>query len=151
MTKRKNPFATDLPSLTEPVNIFGSRPERSQTKANKSKLTQTQKTKIKNAIGMCEYPGCNHPPHEVHHIKWLREGGTDTYSNLVVLCGSHHNDAHGKNPQGNMIPKAKLKNIVTKRSKIKADNIKAILKNVGIRGGGNRRDNQDPWDINFRI
>ncbi|SDK49920.1 hypothetical protein SAMN04488571_1163 [Methanoculleus thermophilus] len=50
-----------------------------------------------------------------------------------------------------MIPKAKLKSIVTKRSKAKSDNIKAILKNVGIRGGGSREDNRDPWDIDFRF
>lgn len=151
MARRKNPFDIVLPSITGPVDVFGNGPGKSQKKSNKSKLTQTQKTKIKNVVGKCEYPGCNHPPHEVHHIKWLEEGGTDTYSNLVVLCGSHHNDAHGKNPQGNMIPKAKLKSIVTKRSKAKSDNIKAILKNVGIRGGGSREDNRDPWDIDFRF
>lgn len=74
------------------------------------------------------------------------------YSNLIVLCGSHHNDAHGKNPQGKMIPKTKLKSIVKGRSKTRADNIKTVLKAVGKRGEGKRQENSRyPWEIDFRF
>jgi predicted HNH restriction endonuclease len=72
--------------------------------------------------------GCPNDPYEVHHIKWIEDRGTDTYSNLIVLCANCHKDAHGKNPKGKTIKKDTLKNIVKKRSKSKADEIKAILK-----------------------
>jgi len=155
MTGRKNPFDIDMPPVIIPGFVFGNWPENEQEKpreSNKSRLTQTQKMKIKNIVGKCEYPGCDHPPHEVHHIKWLEEGGTDSYSNLIVLCGSHRNDAHGKNPQGKMIPKTKLKSIVKGRSKTRADNIKTVLKSVGKRGEGKRPENSRyPWEIDFRF
>lgn len=105
-----------------------SKSEAKQPKKNKSTLTQTQKTKIKNCVGQCEIQGCTYPPHEVHHIKFLEEGGTDTYSNLIILCGSHHNDAHGKNLTGAVIPKNQLQTLVKKRSPQKTEQIKQILK-----------------------
>ncbi|WP_343089166.1 HNH endonuclease signature motif containing protein [Methanocalculus natronophilus] len=100
------------------------------SKANKPKktsnLTQTKRNKIKNKVMVCEFRGCKNPAQEVHHIDWKRDN--NVYSNLIVLCGFCHNNAHGKNPTGEILDKTKLKNTVRNRSKDKADTIKAILK-----------------------
>lgn len=107
-----------------PPSIFPRKPEK---KPNKSKLTQTQKSKIKKIVGKCEIPKCPNGAYEVHHIKFVENNGKDTYGNLIVLCSIHHDDAHGKNPDGKNILKPKLFGIVKKRKKTTADQIKNIL------------------------
>ena len=139
MAKRKDPFAIDISfNLTS-----GGKKEKT---GNKSKLTQTQKNKIKNLVGQCEMSNCDRHPHEVHHIKWLNKSGTDTYSNLIVLCGACHDDAHGKNPTGKQIPLSTLRGIVKRRSKTKAEGIKNILKGVGTKPQNSKKD---PFDMKF--
>ena len=168
MVRRENLFDIDIPfpktyemptfeELARVKKEKTTKNKSKQTQKNKSKLTPTQKNKIKNLVGQCEMPGCKNHPHEVHHIKFLEDGGTDSYSNLIVLCGACHNDAHGKNPTGKKIPQPKFKTIVRNRSKTKADGIKEILKNVGKRSGGRKSDenktnqSNDPWDFGFRF
>ena len=130
--KNKNPFGSYKPIM--PV-IDDKKNE------NRCKLTQTQKTKIKNIVGICEMIGCKNDPHQVHHIKFCRgEGGTDSYNNLIVLCGSCHDNAHGKGLKGEITPKSKLYGIVKRRAKNKADLIKGILKKPN-----RKSDDKDPW------
>lgn len=126
MVKKRSPFDVSFaPLKMKPMNFYGH--DNISKEKNKSTLTQTQKSKIKNIAKACEMPKCNNDPYEVHHIKYLEDGGTDAYSNLIVLCSNCHKDAHGKNPTGKSIPKTKLREIVTKRSKTQADLIKAVL------------------------
>ena len=59
------------------------------------------------AGGRCEMPDCAHslflndrnaPYLEVHHLHWLREGGSDNWENVAALCPSCHREVHfGKN------------------------------------------------------
>ena len=55
------------------------------------------------AAGSCEMPDCtsplfltdrNEPYLEVHHIQWLREGGSDSWDNVAALCPSCHREVH---------------------------------------------------------
>lgn len=117
-----NPFDISIP-------VFGMPNAKKTTKTkSKCRLTLAQTTKIRNAIGKCEYPGCKMGAQEVHHIKFCNEGGTNAYSNLIVLCGAHHNLAHGKVVDGKIIPKTVLRNLVKKRSKEKEKQVKGIIK-----------------------
>lgn len=59
-------------ALRESVPIGPFSEEKEQ---NKSKLTPTQKLKIKNRFNQCEMSGCPNDPYEVHHIRWIEEGG----------------------------------------------------------------------------
>ena len=130
--KNVNPFGPYKPIMP----VMGKKQDD-----NKCKLTQTQKTKIKNIVGICEMIGCKNDPHQVHHIKFCRgEGGTDSYNNLIVLCGSCHDNAHGKGLKGEMTHKTKFYGIVKRRAKNKADSIKVVLKK-----SNRKSDDDDPW------
>ncbi len=131
-----------------PIKFYGN--EESSSKKNKSNLTQTQKNKIKNITGKCEISSCNNAPYNVHHIKFVEDGGTDVYSNLIVLCSNCHDDAHGKNPHGKIITKSKLKEIVKNRSKTRAEQIKAVLQKVKSNSESNP-PLRDHLDFNFFI
>jgi 5-methylcytosine-specific restriction endonuclease McrA len=57
----------------------------------------------KRAKRRCEAPGCGHelfvgedgePYVEVHHIKFLADGGDDSIENVACLCPAHHREAH---------------------------------------------------------
>lgn len=39
---------------------------------------------------VCETPGCGQRATDVDHIKALKDGGTDEWSNLQALCHEHH-------------------------------------------------------------
>ncbi len=61
----------------------------------RSALTSAKKRKIMDAVGnKCEIRGCKLKAQEVHHIKLVSKGGTNVGSNLIVLCGYHHNEVH---------------------------------------------------------
>ncbi|MEI8095717.1 MAG: HNH endonuclease signature motif containing protein [Spirochaetales bacterium] len=58
---------------------------------------------ILRAGGRCEMPGCAHSLFlndrnerylEVHHVHWLREGGSDSWDNVAALCPSCHREVH---------------------------------------------------------
>lgn len=40
--------------------------------------------------------GCGKSPDEIHHIIFRSQGGKDTMENLVALCRSCHEQAHGR-------------------------------------------------------
>ena len=42
------------------------------------------------AGGVCQYPGCNQPAHEVDHILPQGLGGDSSLSTAQVLCDYHH-------------------------------------------------------------
>lgn len=66
--------------------------------------------KLKDSIGKCEK--CKRKGDlDVHHIKSVSKGGTNTPGNLVMLCPNCHRDAHN----GNTAQKD-LKKVVQKRS-----------------------------------
>jgi hypothetical protein len=45
----------------------------------------------------CVYPGCPHSRWvDAHHITWVEDGGPTDSSNLVLLCGYHHDLIHRK-------------------------------------------------------
>jgi hypothetical protein len=45
--------------------------------------------------GSCVVPGCrNHLWVDVHHLRLRSEGGSHHATNLVTLCGSHHDLVH---------------------------------------------------------
>ncbi len=62
---------------------------------------------LKRADGLCEMPECtnrlfrtdNDKPYlEVHHLTWLRDGGSDSCDNVATLCPSCHREVHfGRN------------------------------------------------------
>lgn len=41
---------------------------------------------------MCEWPGCDKPAVEVHHVVKTRDGGDDSFENLRSTCRKHHED-----------------------------------------------------------
>lgn len=91
---------------------------------NDCRLTESEKRTYKNLIPKCEM--CKAAPgQDVHHIKSCKNGGRKIYSNLIVLCGTHHKMAHG---EGGMIPQTKLKECIQKRPKETAEQIKSFLK-----------------------
>jgi 5-methylcytosine-specific restriction endonuclease McrA len=99
-------------------------PEKSK-KSEKRGLSSSQKNNIRLVFEECEYRGCHRAPHEVHHIN---EDKTDnSYKNLIVLCGACHDDAHGKNPKKQKIPREKLSGVVKRRATNKEKRIKEIL------------------------
>lgn len=87
-------------------------------------LTDARARKIMVAAGnKCEIRRCKFPAQEVHHIKPRSEGGQDVASNLIVLCGSHHNEAHHGS-----ITRTKLRELVKKRNKAAKREIGYILR-----------------------
>lgn len=42
------------------------------------------------ANGVCEYPNCDQPAHEVDHIVPQGLGGKSSLCNAQLLCGTHH-------------------------------------------------------------
>jgi hypothetical protein len=88
-------------------------------------LSPSQKNNIRLVFEEGEYRGCHRAPHEVHHIN--EDKTDDSYKNLIVLCGACHDDAHGKNPKKQKIPREKLYGIVKRRASNKEKRIKEIL------------------------
>ena len=43
----------------------------------------------------CDVDGCGRQGIHVHHTIFRSQGGPDLESNLVWLCGFHHDEAHG--------------------------------------------------------
>ena len=111
----------------EPVKLFKN-DEKPVIQKNKSNLTPAQKNRIKRIAEKCELPPCTNGPYEVHHIRFLEEDGKDYYRNLIVLCSNHHDDAHGKNPDGKNLLKPQLYKIVKERSNTKSDQIREVLR-----------------------
>lgn len=107
------------------------------TKSKKNisfKLTQTQKTWIKTAVGKCEMvfgkEPCGKPAERLHHIIFSkREDGPDTYGNLIVLCGSCHAMAHGTSP-GGVIPKKVFFELIKQRDDDTENKIKRYLREI---------------------
>jgi 5-methylcytosine-specific restriction endonuclease McrA len=125
----KNPFGYPSPEKLFPNNSpFDYSGDTSSEKSNVSKLTPARAMKIRYLIGKCESATCKNGPSHVHHIKPREEGGPDTEGNLIVLCSIHHDTAHGKSPDGKITSRTTLKNYVSKRSKTKKDQVRAILK-----------------------
>lgn len=44
---------------------------------------------------------CGVPYAETHHIKYLRAGGPDISTNIVVICPNHHRIIHATNARFN--------------------------------------------------
>ncbi len=44
----------------------------------------------------CAFPGCDRPPRwtDAHHVQHWADGGPTTLTNLVLLCGHHHDTLH---------------------------------------------------------
>lgn len=67
---------------------------------------------------MCEFPECWSPGVDIHHIESRSKYGSkrkdeqDSIGNLICLCRSHHERAHG--PECREV-KAILKEVVAKR------------------------------------
>ena len=101
--------------------------EKNKTDAEtiRSALTSAKRKKIMDAVGnKCEIRGCKLKAQEVHHIKLVSKGGTNVGSNLIVLCGYHHNEVHS-----GAITQTKLKGIVKNRSEKRKKGINKILRN----------------------
>ena len=98
-------------------DIFGEEKKRKRT------LTEAQKKHIISAVGVkCEWCGEKDPTVlEVHHIKPIEEGGTDTPSNLIVLCAKCHRKA-----DRGLIPRGDLRKKVSKRS----DRVKKAIRGI---------------------
>lgn len=47
--------------------------------------------------GVCRYPGCHSPIHEIHHVIHWARGGPTTTNNLAGLCHHHHHLVHEGN------------------------------------------------------
>ena len=45
----------------------------------------------------CIWPGCDRPPNwcDAHHVKfWMRDFGSTSYQNGVLICPYHHSEVH---------------------------------------------------------
>jgi hypothetical protein len=67
----------------------------SGTKANSFKhggrTVKARKDRMKRlAINGCAFCSWNEAPCDVHHIVAIKDGGSDSFSNLIVLCPNHH-------------------------------------------------------------
>ncbi len=69
------------------------------------KESYNQKKLYKEAINKCCMPGCKYGYDlNVHHIKPIKKGGTDTFDNYIVLCGyCHRNSKIHSRSEGNKI------------------------------------------------
>ena len=95
----------------------------------RSALTPVMKRKIKDAVGnKCEMRGCSNKAYHVHHIKQVKNRGTNVgtnvCSNLIVLCANCHSDVHSGE-----ITQTKLKEIVKRRTEKRKKAIRKILRN----------------------
>ncbi|MCK4735529.1 MAG: HNH endonuclease [Methanophagales archaeon] len=53
-------------------------------------LTPSKKRRIREAVGnKCEIPQCKSDAYDVHHIKPVKEGGTNVDNNLNVASNRH--------------------------------------------------------------
>ncbi len=43
---------------------------------------------------LCMHPGCTEKAVEDHHIRKLRDGGTNSIMNRIRLCKLHHDERH---------------------------------------------------------
>jgi hypothetical protein len=64
------------------------------------RATRTIPPAIRRALilrdGGCAFPGCTRPPRwtDAHHIQHWADGGPTKLTNLVLLCGHHHDTIH---------------------------------------------------------
>lgn len=96
----------------------GTMPKKSYNEGGEvnSPLSTSQRNILITEIakGKCEYPSCNVEAYlDVHHITPRNEGGSNKYTNLIVLCPNHHRMA-GKGA----IPRDQLRMIVRNRKKL---------------------------------
>lgn len=120
--------------------------KRKKTKAQKRRgaLTPAMKSKIMITVeGKCEAPKCKNKTYEVHHIKEVSKGGTNTPANLIALCRNCHGDVHD-----GVLKTSVLRNAVSSRSKKKKEDIKGILSK---RAKVSRPKKKDPFgsDLEF--
>ena len=103
------------------MGIF-SDSEKDKNRKIRNAITSAMKKKLKDAVGKCEK--CRKKGHlDVHHIKSVSSGGTNTPGNVIMLCPNCHSDCHrGSTTQSS------LKKIVQKRSNILRKEIAAILR-----------------------
>jgi len=85
-----------LRPVTIPVDFSGS-PETKTEKVTRfirdTKKTRLLKKKYHNKCQICNYQisiGSNKFYSEVHHLYPLKDGGDDNFSNMLVLCPTHH-------------------------------------------------------------
>ena len=95
----------------------------------RSALTSAKKRKIMDAVGnKCEKRGCRNKAYVIHHIKQVKNRGTNVgtnvCSNLIVLCANCHSDVHS-----GAITQTKLKGFVKNRSEKRKKEINKILRN----------------------
>lgn len=65
-------------------------------------------TKMRLAGWICEWPGCQQPCSQVHHLTEERFGGLERMTDLLAVCRFHHEKAHWQTPRRrNIIPLAK--------------------------------------------
>jgi hypothetical protein len=64
------------------------------------RATRTIPPAIRRALvlrdGGCAFPGCARPPRwaDAHHVRHWADGGPTALTNLVLLCGHHHDTIH---------------------------------------------------------
>ncbi len=50
---------------------------------------------LKRTDGCCSFPGCEMKTYlKIHHIQWVARKGPTDYSNLIAVCGFHHDLVH---------------------------------------------------------
>ena len=108
---------------------FTGEKNKTDAEAIRSALTSAKKKKIIDAVSnKCEIRGCKNKAYEIHHIKQVKNRGTNVgtnvCSNLIVLCGTHHIKA-----DRGEITQTKLKEIVKKRTEKRKKAINKILRN----------------------
>lgn len=77
-----------------------SKPKNEVLKERKKLPPSTRFQVLHEAGYKCGVPTCNHIlTFEIHHILWLKDGGTDSPSNLIALCPNCHSlHTHGHIP-----------------------------------------------------
>lgn len=56
---------------------------------------RTNLNEAKDKYGsQCMHPGCSERAVEDHHIRKLRDGGTNSIMNRIRLCKKHHDERH---------------------------------------------------------
>lgn len=106
---------------------FTGEKNKTDAEAIRSALTSAKKKKIIDAVSnKCEIRGCKNKAYEIHHIKQVKNRGTNVgtnvCSNLIVLCANCHREVHR-----GTITQTKLKEIVKNRSEPRKKRIKKIL------------------------
>ncbi|MBL7051666.1 MAG: HNH endonuclease [Nanoarchaeota archaeon] len=100
-TEEKNPLENFLDNGDKMNNdSFGTSTNNTNNKksSNHTRVKPLTKYEAEKVImqrgNKCEYPHCNENVSlEVHHITKRSNGGSNKYSNLVVLCPTHHRKA----------------------------------------------------------